>query len=218
MARRVLPFPLLLCALFAAGLAPVAPAQTAPAAAPGTSPVLNPAPAAEPAQAPAPRKRTRAISPELAAQLAASVPKYQPPPPKPPPKPEEEQVDMREIDKPKNTIIRLPKYVVQEPKSPVFSERAISTQKGLAAIAMRRYISEADRALNRYTLPLFGISAEARALAMYAEDERLQNMTDLNDAARNASKSDAAAGTYIRREAEKTYLRSSDFGWHNGNK
>ena len=45
------------------------------------------------------------------------------------------------------------------------------TEKGLTDIAMRRYISDVDRALNRWTLPLFGSSKEARALAMYAEDE-----------------------------------------------
>jgi hypothetical protein len=161
-------------------------------------------------------KRTRAISSEVAAALAAAAPKYSPPPPKPEPKPEEEQPDMRDIDKPKNGIVRLPKYIVQEPKPAVFSERAIHTQKGLTDIAMRRYISDADRALNRFTLPLFGTSAESRALAMYAEDERLKNMSDLDDAANNASKSDAAAGAYIKKEAQKTFLRSSDYGWSSG--
>ena len=160
--------------------------------------------------------KRRAISPEVAAQLGAVTPKYAPPPPRPAPLPEEEQVDLREIDKPKNGIIRLPKYIVQEPKSPVLTERAINTPKGIAEIAMRRYISEADRALNRFTLPLFGSSMEARAMAMYAEDERLKNMSELSDAAKAAGKSDPAAGEYVRREAQKTYLRSSDFGWQGG--
>lgn len=211
MARPVLLSPLLLSALLAAGLPTASLAQTAPA----QSPVLNPA-SAPPAASSTARKRPRAISGEVAAQLAATMPKYTPPPPKPEPKPEEEQVDLRDVDKPKNTIIRLPKYVVQEPKSPVFSERAISTKKGLTDIAMRRYITEADRVLNRFTLPLFGTSAESRALAMYGEDERLKNMADLSDAASTVSKSDAAAGAYVRREAQKTYLRSSDFGWNGG--
>ncbi len=174
------------------------------------------APPARPAD-PAPTSpRRRAISPEVAAQLSAVTPKYAPPPPKPAPTPEEEQVDLREVDKPKNGIIRLPKYIVVEPKSPVLTERAVNTSKGLTDIAVRRYISETDRALNRFTLPLFGTSTEARALAMYAEDERLKNLSDLNDAAKTVSKSDPAAGEYVRREAQKTYLRSSDFGWQSG--
>ena len=204
----------LLAATFGvAALAPVAPAQPATPAA--TSPVFAPAPA-EKAPAPDAPKRTRAVSSEVAAALAAAAPKYTPPPPKPEPKPEEEQPDLRDIDKPKNDIVRLPKYIVREPKPAIFSERAIHTPKGLTDIAMRRYISDADRAMNRFTLPLFGGSMEARALAMYAEDERLRNMADLEDAANAASKSDAAAGAYIKKEAQKTFLRSSDFGWGGG--
>lgn len=196
-----------------AALVPLASAQNAPAA---TSPILAPR-SAEEAPAPSTPKRTRPISSEVAAALAAASPKYTPPPPKPEPKPEEEKVDLRDVDKPKNGIVRLPKYIVQEPKPPVFTERAINTRKGLTDIAVRRYISDADRAMNRWTLPLFGTSAEQRALAMYAEDERLKNMADLADAANTASKSDAAAGSYIRREAQKTYLRTSEFSWNGGN-
>jgi hypothetical protein len=209
LATRLFLAPALLAALAAS-----AHAQTAAPAAPAPSPVLS-APAAE-SPAPSAPRRNRAISGDVAAALAAATPKYTPPPPKPPPKPEEELVDMREVDKPKNTIVRLPKYIVQEKKPAVFRERDVHTQKGLTEIAMRRYISEADRAMNRWTLPLFGISAEARALAMYAEDERLRNMSDLDDAATNASKSNAAAGSYIRKETDKTFLRSSDFGWNGG--
>lgn len=196
---------------------PPASAQTpapAPVQAP-TSPVFAPS-QGERAPAPAAPKRTRAVSPEVAAALAAAAPKYTPPPPKPEPKPEEELPDMRDIDKPKNAIIRLPKVVVQEPRPAVFTERSIHTEKGLTDIAMRRYISDVDRALNRFTLPLFGTSKEARAMAMYAEDERLRNMSELEATATAISQGDAAAGTYIRRETEKTFMRSSDFGWSSG--
>ncbi|MSU49830.1 MAG: hypothetical protein EXS37_12225 [Opitutus sp.] len=184
---------------------------------PGAASIFAPVPA-EPAPPPAPPRRNRAISAEAAAALAAVVPKFTPTPPKPEPKPEAEQIDLRDVDKPKNTIVRLPKYIVQEQKPAVFSERTIHTAKGLTDIAMRRYISDADRALNRFTLPLFGISKEARALAMYAEDERLKNMSDLNDAGIDARKTDPAAGSYILKESQKTYLRSRDFGWSNSDR
>jgi hypothetical protein len=188
---------------------PSAPAST-------TSPILNPKSQDNAVPATNAPKRSRAISSEVAAALAAASPKYTPPPPKPEPKPEEELPDMREIDKPKNTIVRLPKMVVREPRPAVLTERSVHTDKGLADIAMRRYISDADRALNRFTLPLFGTSMEARALAMYAEDERLKNMADLQGNAIDAAKSDPEAGEYIRKEAQKTYLRSSDYGWSSG--
>jgi hypothetical protein len=200
----------------AVGLSALIPAISAQdTVTPATSPVL--APKAEKAPPTAGPKRSRAISPDVAAALAAATPKYTPPPPKPEPKPEEEQVDLRDVDKPKNQIIRLPKVIVQEPRPPVFTERAIHTEKGLTDIAMRRYISDVDRALNRFTLPLFGTSKEARAMAMYEEDERLRNMSELESAASAVSKGDAAAGEYIRRESQKTFMRSSDFGW-NGSK
>lgn len=188
---------------------------------PGQPAILAPAPAEKPAPPPAP-KRTRVISPEVAAALAAATPKYTPPPPKPaaPPTPEEEQPDLRDIDKPKNTIVRLPKFMVRETRPPVFTERQISTAKGITDIAMRRYLSEADRAMNRYGIPLLsplgtasGSATEHRALALYAEDERLKNMSDLRDAGVNASKVDTAAGAYILKESQNTYMRTGDFGW-----
>jgi hypothetical protein len=194
---------------------PIAAQTTAPAASPAAgSPILNARPDDRPAST-APR-RTRAISGEAAAALAAAAPKYTPPPPKPPPKPEEESVDMREVDKPKNSIVRLPKYIVQEKKPAVFRERDIHTAKGLTEIAMKRYLTETDRVLNRFRIPLLTMTNEARALAMYAEDERLRNMADLKDAADNASRTDTGAGDYLRRESQKTFLRTSDFGWSSG--
>jgi hypothetical protein len=48
---------------------------------------------------------------------------------------------------------------------------------------------------------------------MYEEEERLRNMSDLHSAAVGAAVSDRAAGAYIMRETQQTFLRSSDFGW-----
>lgn len=163
-------------------------------------------------------KRPRAISGEAASALAAAMPKFEPPKPvekKPVVVEEEELPDMRDIDKPRNGIIRLEKFIVREAKPPVFRERDINTSAGIAAIAMRRYVSETGLALNRYTLPIIGSALKAYTLQRYADDERLKNMADLSDAANTASRSDAAAGTYINRESEKTYMRSRDFGWSN---
>lgn len=198
----------------------IAPGQSAanvgtgrPAVAPRTNPIVV-APGAERPDTlkPPPKpRRMRAISPEVAAQLAAAAPKFTPPPPKPP-EPEEE-VDLRDIDKPKNGIIRLPKFVVREPPPPVFSERALYTQKGLADLAVERYISETYRALNPFALPLFGTSAESQAMRMYEEDERLKNMKDLEESARMIRAGDKAAGDAVQREIDRTFLRTEDFGW-----
>lgn len=212
-----LPFTLLGIALASGlGLAPAAAQSRA------TEPSILAPKTGEPRRSESP-PRTRPISSAVAAQLAAAAPKYSPPPPKPERDPEHEDIDMRDIDKPRNNIIRLPSYIVREPRPPVFNERAIHTKEGLTDVAVRRYISELDRALNRFAIPLFagwspggGSAMENRAMAMYAEQERLDNMASMSDAASTVSKSDAAQGTYILRESQKTYLRNNDPGWNRG--
>ena len=168
-------------------------------------------------------RRTRVISPEAAAALAAMAPKFAPPPKVPEKKPEEELPDLRETDKPKNTIIRLPKFVVREPRPPVFRERDVNNRAGFVELARRRYLSELDRGvLNRWSF--LGVQSSAtpegattaRALDMYAEDERLRNMADMADLANMVQKSDAASGLYIKRDIQQTFLRTSDFGWQGG--
>lgn len=189
-------------------------AQTqSPIAAPNAP---TPTPAVTDVAAP---RRARAISPEVAASIAAAMPKYNPPKPIEK-KPEAELPDARETDKPKNGIVRLPSVVVREQKNPVLRERDVNTSSGLAAIAERRYITDADRALNRFNI--FGVRSTSqsdattgRALQMYAEDERLKNMTQLNDDSGLVSARDKAAGAYVKREALKTYQRTDDFGWQN---
>jgi hypothetical protein len=165
--------------------------------------------------APPKPKKDRPVSTGLAATLAASMPKYNPPPK---PVPEDEDVDLREVDKPRNGIIRLPKYTVQEKKPPVFRERDIFTTGGLAELARNRYLTATDRILNRVTLPLFGTSQEARAMAMYAEDERLHNMSDLKDTAKDVGRTNSAEGAYIKRVTDETYMRNSGFGYQSGPK
>ncbi len=196
------------------------PASSAPTAA-SIAPAVSPAIVSETT---APKRTVRAISPEVAAQLAASRPKFTPVAPPPPPKPEEDLPDLRELDKPKNTIVRLPKFVVQEPRPPIFRELDIHTKQGLATLAMRRYMTETDRALNRFRLPLFssfstnggGQSNEERALAMYYEDERLKEMADAADKTNMVMKSDRAAGTKIQDASQQTFMRWQDFGWQGG--
>jgi hypothetical protein len=161
--------------------------------------------------------RSRAVSNEVSASILAGMPKYNPPPKKPEPKPGDVAPDLRETDKPRNGIIRLPEHVVREKRPPVLQDRAALTQQGLADVATRRYITETDRALNSWNI--FGVrqigpdSTTQRALDMYAEDERLKNMADLNETARDAAKSSSAESVYIKRATQDTYMRSMDPIW-----
>ncbi len=154
--------------------------------------------------------RRRIVSPGVAAALAAGMPKYDPPKPVEK-KPVSEEVDMRDIDKPRNQIIRLPAYIVREAKPPVFRERDIYSTKGLGELAKNRYLSETAQALNRYTIPLFGIGAEAYALMRYKEDERLKNIADLNESADDIDLVDPENAREIRQATRDTYLRGFNY-------
>ena len=80
-------------------------------------------------------------------------------------------------------------------------------------MAKQRYLTPKYRVLNSVYIPLFTASPTEHALAMYAEDERLQNISDLHDSANTVSKSDAADGAYIKRLTDQTYMRTSDYGY-----
>lgn len=166
-----------------------------------SSPVSAQLPAAAPATpAPTP-KRDRPISDNLASTLAASMPKFNPPPK---PRPEDEDVDLREVDKPRNAIIRLPNYTVRERKPPVFRERDIYNQTNRTNLSLSR-----NPGLKFGNF--FGLN-RAIAFAMYAEEERLENMAGLEDTAESIGRADPAAGAYIKRVSAETFMRSSDFG------
>ncbi|MEO6876463.1 MAG: hypothetical protein ABI222_16730 [Opitutaceae bacterium] len=206
----------LITAFFALGLAVSVRAQTSPAtvAEPagvsGAEPVKT-EPATEP-EAPRPAalnqpKHDRVMSSEVAATFASGMPKYNPPPKRPEPKPEEEQVDLRETDKPKNKIIRLQKYVVKEPKPPIFRERDLHTKSELTAMALKRHAG--------LKIGNIGGLNDPTALFMYEEKQRLGDISDLKDEARNAKNSgDSVASDYITKETNRTYYRPSDFGWN----
>lgn len=126
-----------------------------------------------------PPARAQALSSDLAAALTAKLPKYNPP--KPAAKSAAESDDAAASDlfanlpKPKNGIVRLPRVVVEGNRPPIFSERDIHTAEGLADLAVKRYFtSETALALNRFTLPLFGMGKEAYAMLLYDQDERLR--------------------------------------------
>jgi hypothetical protein len=150
----------------------------------------------------------RIISDRLAAELAGSMPKYEPA--SKPTAPPAEADGGRDRDNPGDEINHLPDYVVQGSRAPVFRERDPYNQSGLSELARKRYITQFDCALNLYCIPFFRSAIESRALAMYAEDERLQSMADLDRMAQNAALIDRATSTDLKRLADATYLRSHE--------
>jgi hypothetical protein len=162
-------------------------------------------------------RRPRAISPELSAALAAGV-KFEAPPAEKKQaeavESEEEETDLREVDRPRNSIIRLPKYIVEGERPPVFRERDIHTEKGLADLAIKRYLSTVHTNLNRYHLPsmLGGISSEELALQMYREQERLRNMQEFDERVYlYRATGDDRSATQLKKDSDATFMRRSEF-------
>jgi hypothetical protein len=152
-----------------------------------------------------PKSNQRVFSKNVAEALAASMPKYNPP------KEEEKKPvdnrDMRDVDKPRNKIIRLPAYVVRQEKPPVFRERDINTKAGLKGLAIKRYFSEASVALSTFNIPFFENLAENYALMLYEQDERLKNISDLNESADDIDQVDSENAKEIREATRDTYNR-----------
>jgi hypothetical protein len=166
---------------------------------------------AAPKATPAPTQpaRPKSVSPAVAAILATQVPKFDPNAPKAP-----ARLEPSADDQPANAIIRLDPMVVRDIRSPFRNPLLVLNRQGLEDYAFRRYItSEVDRALNRFTIPLFGMSMRERAMMMYRDEERLRNMAEVSDLARIVSLTDAEAGMYIKKVGDATYMRKSEFGY-----
>jgi hypothetical protein len=194
---------MIIAALLVATAASAQDAPTAnPQAAADTSKIIlapkaaNPAPAASPAHT-APSG--------ISADIETSLPKFKQEPARPQ---AGELPDLRDIDKPKNTIPRLPanlmsKYVVRGDKVPVFRKRDLYTKEGLIDLAFKDH--PGYRIGN-----LFGLNRNA-AYESFLEDERKGKMQDLDDTALAfAVGGDAAEAKMILDETGDTFIRDVD--------
>jgi hypothetical protein len=153
----------------------------------------------------------RIQSAELAGALVDSIPKYSPPKAAPPPKPEDQQTDLRDIDKPKNGIIRLPKYVVHAAPPPIFTNKDVLDQKGRDDLAMKQYIID-TKDMPSFAAALSKFLFQDNASQQYADAERASNISSLrSDASAAAIDGDAAESSFIRQQSNDTYLRRSDW-------
>jgi hypothetical protein len=153
---------------------------------------------------------TRSVSAGVAAALSDGGPRYSPPTPAPSPTPE--PADVKDIDKPKNGIVRLPSYVVRESRPPIFRDRDLFTARGMLDLTMKRH---AGLMLG----DIFGLNSENKpgspAYQMMVDDERRDNMEDLFDTAHAmAQGGDFAEGSYILQQSQSTYMRGGgDWDW-----
>jgi hypothetical protein len=146
----------------------------------------------------------RSVSPGIAEALSLGMPKYAPPTPTPTPAPD---VDMRDVDRPKNEIKRLPKYVVRESRPPIFRDRDLFTTQGLIDLSFKNHPGLMFG-------NILGLN-EAPAYEMFLDDQRQKNMQDLSDTAHAMARGgDPAEGAYILQASQNTYMRQDDdFTW-----
>lgn len=144
--------------------------------------------------------------------LAARLPKYNPPKPRKVVDDEDEEEgedgSSPVLDKPRNRIVRLPAYIVEGSRPPVFREKDVYTKEGLSGLAMKRYLTDADKALNRFTLPFIGLSNEQRAMLLYAEDQRLKDMGEAKDRVAVLESTDPQAAKDLKEVVDATFIRS----------
>ena len=163
----------------------------------------SPTPSEETAQE-APKKRQRAISGEASAALSAGY-SYQPQ--KPVEVSEDEEIDQRDVDKPRNQIIRLPKYMVEAQRPPVFRERDFySNSAELRQLMLNKYFGQG--LLNQKQLGKTGAMYAAQS---FWDDQRLKGMMEMNQQAsiyRVAGDDDRAKEA--AEDAQSTYLRVND--------
>jgi len=139
-----------------------APAPTGPAATLSASPSGSPPPTSSP----------HAISSELAATISTALPQYQDPSANPAPAAAPDVMPRNQV--PRLPIMLLPQVTVHEKRIREFTERESYTKKGLEELAVKRYLSDFDRYfLNRFTLPIVGISKEDRAMQLFDQDEAI---------------------------------------------
>ncbi len=152
---------------------------------------------------------TRTVSSKVAAALSMGMPKFSPPTPTPTPAAEPE--DLRDIDKPKNEIHRLPKYVVREARPPIFRDRDLFTMDGMLDLTMKRH---AGLIVGNF----LGLNSNPKpgspAYQMMVDDQRKENMDDLTDTAHAISQGDSAGASYILQQTQSTYMRGGgDWDW-----
>ncbi len=180
-----------------------APAPAQPQTTDASSVVLaaRPRDAAEPV--PPPDEASRSVSSKVAAALSLGAPKYSPPTPTP--TQPAEPLDMRDYDKPKNEIHRLPKFVVREARPPIFRNQDLLTRDGMLDLTMKGHAG-------LYFGNIFGLNANPKpgspAYQMMVDDQRKENMDDLYDEAHAMSQGgDSAQARYLLQQSDSTYMR-----------
>ena len=212
-------------ALVAWPAAAQSPADSAPASAPdnnAASAVLKPsasaAKGAAPATAPKPSDdhgaSPQAKPSDLNTALADSLPKYNPAKPEEKKPDDDSGPDRRDLDKPKNQIVRLPGVVVNAQQAPEVPNAAILAPQARADASMKRFVgvdpSKMSPVAAGVTRALFQAYADQQA----ADARREANLSDLKQTASTMSAAgDQSEGNFLQKAANDTSARPTDADW-----
>ena len=154
----------------------------------------------DPMPAPTRAQKERIISKEISSALSSGI-KYQPPTPL---KSTAEDIDPRDSDKSQNGIIRLPRYVVEEQRPPVFNERNLYTPERLRRLAYLRYTNAFSRKLR--------LVPEWYAVMQYEAEERRRNMAEMEDKVSMYRVSgDDASAKELKDDTQRSFMRRTEY-------
>ena len=133
------------------------------------------------------------LSSEVAQQLAATLPGASPSP-----------AEAKSTQAPDPDVLELPKITVKQRPRPRLGEINVLGPKAFNEELAKKNLSAFDRSfLNKFTLPLFGISAADRAREEYNIAQKRQFMSDVMTIARAAELTDPANAKALREAAAK---------------
>ncbi len=179
------------------------PANAPPPPATATPPAVATPVASSPAKPVVPQPRPR-LSPQLAAQVSTQLPIWSPPKAK-----ESSQLQPQPAAAADPDVVQMKPVVVSGDRLPRIEEKEWMTPKAWDGELVRQYLTDFDRnLLNRYTLPIFGMSPEARARLMYEEDQRLRDLKWMNDQIDQLSRQNPAAAKDLRQVRDQIFTRT----------
>lgn len=101
-------------------------------------------------------------------------------------------------------LLVLPTMVVkQKPRPRLSNDVVYKDKKDFGALFAKQNYTQLDQALNKFTLPLFGTSLEARAYDDYMRMKNQQMQEDVNQLSKAVEAVDAAEAKALREAATK---------------
>jgi len=101
-------------------------------------------------------------------------------------------------------LLELPKMVVRQKPRPRLTEDVVyKDKKDFGAIFAKQHFTQLDQALNKFTLPLFGTSLEARAYDEYQRQKNAQMAEDVSALSKAVEQTDPAEAKALRQAMAK---------------